>query len=162
MDGELPYMLNLLATEAACPYPRAALAYMRFVISESSPEEREALRACLVGMKYERFLKTAYWQIVRANVLGVHPMCHRCRVSQASHVHHRNYRIHGMEHDNTDSLVGLCGKCHQREHELIPQIAQEARHIQATLQSRGSNQGSLSHITDFVQDVQRLIDGDPA
>src|SRR5690348_14724555 len=139
MAGEMPYMLNLLATEAKCPYGRAALAYMRFVISESSQEERDALRDCLSAMKYGVFLKTAYWQIVRANVLGVHPMCHRCRVNNASHVHHRNYQTHGMEHDNTDALVGLCGACHQREHALLPEIERDARIYQTALESRGSN-----------------------
>jgi len=161
MAGEMPPMLNLLASECAATYDHHGLAYMRFVIRESSESEQEALYKCLTGMKYATFLKTAYWQIIRVYVLALSPKCHRCRLRDSSHVHHRNYRIHGVEHDNTDSLVALCGNCHEREHELLPELAQQAREVQAGMISRGSNQGSLAHISDYILDVHKFLKGDP-
>ncbi len=110
MAGNLPPMLNLLATDAGgTTYDRMSIEYMRFVIGESSATDQQTLIDCLVALPYPKFLKTVYWQIIRAHVIGKAPKCQRCRVKDAFHVHHRSYRIHGAEHHNTDLLVGLCG-----------------------------------------------------
>lgn len=162
MATEMPPLLNLFATESkGFTYDKSMLAYMRFVISESAETDRIALAKCLAEMKYARFLKTVYWAVIRGHILGTQPKCQRCRLKDTVHIHHRNYRIHGQEHDNIDSLVGLCGACHQRQHGMLEDLKQDVREYQAAIPSQGSNQGSLTHISNFILSVQNLLDGEP-
>ena len=154
---ELPPMLNLLATDANnTTYDRNSLAYMRFVIQESSAQDQAQLVEVLKVMKYPQFLKTVYWRIVKAHVMALQPKCQRCRLKDTRFIHHRNYQIHGMEHDNLGALVGVCGDCHQREHDLLPEVEKEVRETQARFYSESSNQGSMEHISTFLRDMDFL------
>lgn len=155
MVTDLPPMLNLLATDAKnTTYDHNSLAYMEFVIREASRQDRDTLADCLKRMKYQQFLKTVYWRVIKARIMALQPNCQRCRLKNTSVIHHRNYAIHGHEHENMEALVGVCGDCHQREHNLLPELSIEAKERQAVIPIVGSNQGGLSHISTFLRGLE--------
>lgn len=58
-------ILNFLASEASgTAFDCHGLAYLRFVIRESSEADQQAFYQCLIAMRYAKFLRTAYWQII--------------------------------------------------------------------------------------------------
>lgn len=64
-------------------------------------------------MPYAEFLRTPYWNAVRSRVLQRdHYKCKVCNKGGKLNVHHSDYSIHGMEHDNLDLLITLCQPCH--------------------------------------------------
>lgn len=69
-------------------------------------------------MKYQDFLRTPYWKVVSQQVReDAGNKCQICNDgSKTLHVHHRNYSIHGMEHDNLKDLICLCEDCHAKFH----------------------------------------------
>jgi 5-methylcytosine-specific restriction endonuclease McrA len=159
MATDLSPLLNLLATDAkGTKYDHNSLAYMEFVIREASDEDRRALADCLREMKYSRFLKTVYWAIIRARIMALQPNCQRCRVKRTSMIHHRNYHIHGTEHEHIGSLVGLCGGCHQREHDLLPELSQGTREYQASFVVAGANQGNFVHVSEVVRGLVKAFE----
>lgn len=64
-----------------------------------------------------KFLKTAYWQCVRAAVFDRDGgACQVCGAVARLHCHHKHYRHSRREHDHLDDLATLCRVCHAKLH----------------------------------------------
>jgi len=76
-----------------------------------------AIEDHIKGMDYQDFLATPYWKAIAAHTK--YKAGYRCQVCNSGaylNTHHRNYDIHGREHDNINELIVLCNKCHQKFH----------------------------------------------
>lgn len=77
----------------------------------------------LESMRYEDFLKTTYWHIVRDYVLEAYNnKCILCNNVHRLNVHHKSYRNHGMEHLAIGDLIVLCKECHAKFHDKLDTI----------------------------------------
>ena len=62
---------------------------------------------------YNAFYGTRYWALVRQAVLARDSAtCFRCQGS-AAYVHHLRYDYFGLDHLHPETLVSICGLCHQ-------------------------------------------------
>ncbi len=80
------------------------------------------------AMDYYEFLKTPYWKAISAH--AKYKAGYRCQLCNNSYylvTHHRNYAIHGREHDYMNELIVLCRICHNKFHEQIPKFKRETR-----------------------------------
>lgn len=77
----------------------------------------------LVTMRYNDFLKTVYWYIVRKHFLKKYgEQCFICNSTEYLNVHHRTYKNHGREHEHLEDLVVLCKDCHAKFHDKLDSI----------------------------------------
>lgn len=71
------------------------------------------------GKKYQVFIKSKYWTIVRNMVLiRDNYVCCKCGSPRELHVHHLTYKHHFAEHKHLDDLITLCRYCHEKEHQV--------------------------------------------
>lgn len=63
---------------------------------------------------YGMYLKSEYWQDVRARKLNHRPFCEECGATKLLQIHHKEYNLF-ME--RLSDLQVLCGECHQRQSE---------------------------------------------
>lgn len=67
--------------------------------------------------KYADYLRSPLWRwvrdLVRQRSGGT---CERCGFSQAAHTHHQTYDSVYREYDDLQSLVAVCGECHDAIH----------------------------------------------
>jgi len=68
--------------------------------------------------KYYDYLVSPEWQKVRDAVHKRDVVCINCSKDKHLQVHHKNYRYFKDELNHLDSVVLLCGNCHQRVHGL--------------------------------------------
>lgn len=69
------------------------------------------------GMNYRDFLATPYWKAIAAHAkYKAGYRCQLCNSHLSLSTHHRNYAIHGKEHDHINELIVLCNHCHQKFH----------------------------------------------
>jgi hypothetical protein len=62
---------------------------------------------------YSAFYRTRYWALVRQAVFARDSAaCFRCQAS-AGHVHHLSYDFIGVDHFYPETLISVCGPCHQ-------------------------------------------------
>ena len=63
----------------------------------------------------KRFYDLAEWKRTRGQVLATHPICQRCKLTFAAHVHHKiplaDLTDNAAKHDQSN-LLALCGPCH--------------------------------------------------
>ena len=65
---------------------------------------------------YKSFLRSPYWNMVRAMVSKRDSgLCQQC-ARKGRDVHHLSYRHHFKEHVHLEDLVLLCRKCHDSKH----------------------------------------------
>ncbi len=86
------------------------------------------------GMDYQNFLKTPYWKAITAHTK--YKAGYRCQLCNSAYdlvTHHRNYDIHGREHDHIQELIVLCDDCHSKFHDQIPKSALKAKQALAVL-----------------------------
>lgn len=75
-----------------------------------------------VQKKYEDFLQTDYWKMVREIKLQQSEnKCQVCGSKSNLNVHHNTYAHHGKEHLHLADLVVLCKDCHSLFHHKLPQ-----------------------------------------
>jgi len=60
---------------------------------------------------YHAYLRSEEWQEFRDRVLKIRPTCECCLVSEASEVHHLDYRY--LFFENGAMVQCVCRKCHQ-------------------------------------------------
>jgi 5-methylcytosine-specific restriction endonuclease McrA len=73
-----------------------------------------------ITMKYEEFLQTPYWVVIREYVLFKwNNKCAFCGSSENLNVHHRTYEHRGREHTHISDLVVLCNSCHAKFHDKL-------------------------------------------
>lgn len=71
-------------------------------------------------MPYPDFLKTNYWDAVRAYKLyKAHYRCSFCNAQATLNVHHKTYEHHGLEHEYLDDLTVICKNCHSKFHDKL-------------------------------------------
>lgn len=88
--------------------------------------ERKALSCSMIkSMNYTDFLLTEYWHLVSWKVKQLAgSRCRVCNSSEQLEVHHRNYKIHGLEIFYLDKeLTCLYSDCHTMYHEKIKTVA---------------------------------------
>lgn len=69
-------------------------------------------RKHIIGSRYD-YYDTRYWALVRQSVLARDSStCFRCG-GIASYVHHLHYTFRGEDHLHPETLVSICGPCHQ-------------------------------------------------
>ena len=88
----------------------------------------ELVEKHILRLNYYNYLKTSLWRIVSEEVKRRNNhRCSQCGSREKLQVHHTNYNIHGKEHTLV-SLLCLCNKCHQAQHqEIVTARAQEIR-----------------------------------
>ena len=63
------------------------------------------------------YFKTNVWKIKRKMVLErCKGICEKCGKKKVVDIHHLNYDSLGQE--RLESLIGLCRKCHKKEHNI--------------------------------------------
>ena len=67
-------------------------------------------------LAYAEFLKSDFWQQLRAKQLKHSPACERCQCTTSLQVHHTVYRE--WYSTQIDDLETLCRRCHLRHHGL--------------------------------------------
>jgi hypothetical protein len=75
----------------------------------------------LQQMPYTEFLQTDYWRSIRLYLLTTYQSCQLCCLTDQLQVHHRSYRFRGSEIFHLEDLIVLCGNCHARFHDKLPQ-----------------------------------------
>lgn len=78
--------------------------------------DRIIIHKKICEMKYNEFLKTNYWNLIRIKVLRKYlGLCAICASANNIHIHHRRYnKIHGYELLYWESeLIALCSNCHR-------------------------------------------------
>jgi len=75
----------------------------------------------LIKLPYNEFLKTEYWQIIRAfKLYKANYKCQLCRAKAEMHVHHSTYKYHGEELTYwATHLIVLCKNCHAKHHDKL-------------------------------------------
>ena len=80
----------------------------------------EAVKAIILHMPYEEFLKTPYWKAVSQYVKNRDfNRCTKCGNQRRLQVHHKTYAHHGDELHHLLDLTCLCRDCHTKEHEKL-------------------------------------------
>ena len=73
-------------------------------------------------MKYEDFLNTMYWRIIRGyKIRKAGRKCSLCGGTEDLRVHHARYDRHGLEHlydVSMHDLIVLCKDCHHKFHDI--------------------------------------------
>lgn len=88
---------------------------------EKERAARDAEHTRLRTMPYRAYLKTDHWQTVRKRALqSARYRCQLCNAAKPLHVHHRTYANRGNE--RPEDVIALCAECHERHHEVIPDI----------------------------------------
>lgn len=88
------------------------------VFEDLQNHDKDKLGKILKQLKYDEFLKTAYWFAVAHTVkANARNRCQVCNRNQGLSVHHRTYENHGYEHLNLCDLVALCEFCHGLFHD---------------------------------------------
>lgn len=80
------------------------------------------------SMDYQNFLKTPYWKAIADHTK--YKAGYRCQLCNSPYglvTHHRNYDIHGREHDHIQELIVLCDDCHSKFHDKIPKSESKPR-----------------------------------
>lgn len=97
---------------------------------------------------YYRMIGSRRWQLLRKEVLTMHPTCERCQaegyVTAATEVHHRRpveYGINLMEKQrlmfNPGNLMALCHSCHVAIHTEMGRSGKVATRRRVEEQKRG-------------------------
>ena len=82
-------------------------------------EIQSALTPELIKMPYQKFLASAYWEIVKRVMRRHHEgRCQICGATKKLDVHHKTYRHHGLELQFLDDLMLVCRDCHQKIHNM--------------------------------------------
>lgn len=88
-------------------------------------EDENAQR--LKAMRYEDFLATEYWSIIRSVIVTRNRgRCQLCPKYGRLNVHHRTYEHHGYEHKYLEDLICLCQSCHEKFHDKLPKESSRA------------------------------------
>lgn len=69
-------------------------------------------------MPYAEFLRSEYWQRIRAKLKVTANFKCACGSTRRLQIHHTTYAIRGVEHENLDKLQVLCDRCHRKAHGL--------------------------------------------
>lgn len=80
-------------------------------------EEAETIRDAAWWAKYNEYLQSGAWSVVRNAVLRRDRMCQRCfrlAATQAHHLSYKTYNKHGFTFPH--ECVGVCGFCHDKIH----------------------------------------------
>lgn len=88
---------------------------IKSILSQDEKLNKFAKR--IKGKSYKRFLKSAYWKMVRKLVLirdGY--KCTVCLTDKKLHVHHKTYKHHFSEHLYLEDMCVLCKKHHKEIH----------------------------------------------
>lgn len=71
----------------------------------------------LPNMRYEDFLLTEYWNLIRqAKLENAGSRCETCNTPELLQIHHLTYKHRGMEHEHHETLIVLCDGCHKKRH----------------------------------------------
>lgn len=86
---------------------------------EAAPEQevRQFIKDAQ-NMPYKNYIRTAYWGIIRGQMIYLNPFCNGCRSSKALQIHHWSYKYIGVDHLHLENLSVRCGLCHRSEHGL--------------------------------------------
>ena len=72
-------------------------------------------------MPYASYLATGHWHTVRKEALRrALYRCQLCNAAGPLQVHHRTYAHLGWEDEHLTDLIALCGRCHAKHHNKIP------------------------------------------
>lgn len=83
------------------------------MIAELGVRGEISLCKAIYSMKYDIFCHTNYWKAVTQEVKNrANNRCVICNSSNKLLAHHRNYKIHGKEHQYFNELTCLCNSCH--------------------------------------------------
>ena len=117
-----------------------------------TPAHEESLAAR--GQRYithSDYYKMRYWALVRQAVLARDSStCFRCR-GPASYVHHLSYTFRGEDHLHPETLVSICGPCHQ-----IVEYARLAESLLTKIHRR------ISLCSGYLKDEPGCLDQDAA
>ena len=70
-------------------------------------------------VNYKEYIQSDKWVKTRCDaILYAEGKCESCGSDKNLQVHHINYDNLGFE--EPDDLIVLCGRCHMKEHDLIP------------------------------------------
>ena len=93
---------------------------------------------------YSAYYRTRYWALVRQAIFAKDSAtCFRCQAS-AAHVHHLTYDFIGIDHFHPETLVSVCGPCHQlveyarRAESLISKISRRILRCKAFIKNRSN------------------------
>lgn len=90
---------------------------------EREPRYREAFRAQVCAIPYERWLECPKWKMTRTLKLLQCRACESCGTPHHLEIHHKTYDYLGVEVLNLDSLAVLCDRCHHRQHSAQLRLA---------------------------------------
>lgn len=81
------------------------------------PQQEEKLAHELRFMTHSDFCETHYWHLVR-EVVKARALyrCQLCNSTKHLVIHHRTYKIKGLEHRHLEDLVCVCTRCHHLFH----------------------------------------------
>ena len=71
------------------------------------------------ALPYKKYLRTAYWNVLRKIVLARNGNKCGCGKRKYLQVHHLNYDFIGEEFRHFDCLRVLCRGCHAKKHKII-------------------------------------------
>lgn len=113
-------------------------------------------------MPYTSFVRTPYWYAVSSAIKD--RAGHRCQLCGAGgemHVHHRDYKKHGGEHDHMNDLICLCREHHLSYHANDKTAKPKAPKVKSWTSNRAANviQGQGAYITQRAH--QRRLEGMP-
>jgi hypothetical protein len=81
----------------------------------------EHVRKSLLKLTYKEFLSTRYWKCISLFLRGCFKKC-ECGCADNLHVHHKNYKYIGIDHEHMNVLEVLCEDCHMIEHKKHPEL----------------------------------------
>jgi 5-methylcytosine-specific restriction endonuclease McrA len=86
--------------------------------------DEERVAEAIKSLSYSEFLSTPYWIAVsqRAKFKAGYKcaLCHTNK--QTLMTHHTTYEHHGYEHRYLEDLIVLCGQCHGKHHNKLPEL----------------------------------------
>lgn len=93
------------------------------------PKKKPKITKKAARATYKRFLKTDYWEAVRAAVIQRDGnRCTKCGSTKRLQAHHKTYAHHGKEHLYLGDLVTLCHDCHKAVHKTQRNAKKARRH----------------------------------
>ena len=67
--------------------------------------------------KYEEYLQSNDWKIIRDNIISRDTLCKICNSALSVEVHHLTYK--NIFNEKEEDLIGICRPCHGIQHGLI-------------------------------------------
>lgn len=103
---------------------------------------------------YDKYLKTEHWRELRETVGDSCAWtCQKCNDNKMTQVHHKTYARLGHEH--LDDLIGLCGKCHTKEHGIKKK--KKKWDSKNSPKNRGAETQRIAELTDRVIELEETV-----